>query len=160
MADRAAFRKAESMATAKEFVARVNKIDGVSGCLLIRDDGALLGQAIDDPEIYSTLLVLGIVFAAPSSVFQLVIVSWSALGAGLGPLMLVRLFLKPPPAGVAVAMMLVGCAVSIFWGLGLGWTMDLYELLPAMLAGAGVYGLWYLWHSFGPARATTEKQNA
>lgn len=108
----------------------------------------------------TTLLVLGIVFAAPSSVFQLVIVSWSALGAGLGPLMLVRLFLKPPPAGVAVAMMLVGCAVSIFWGLGLGWTMDLYELLPAMLAGAGVYGLWYLWHSFGPARATTEKQNA
>ncbi len=108
----------------------------------------------------TTLLVLGIVFAAPSSVFQLVIVSWSALGAGLGPLMLVRLFLTPPPAGVAVTMMLAGCAVSIFWGLVLGWTMDLYELLPGMLAGAGVYGAWYLWQSFGPERTTSEKQGA
>ena len=108
----------------------------------------------------TTLLVLGIVFAAPSSVFQLVIVSWSALGAGLGPLMLVRLFLAPPPVGVAVAMMLVGCGVSIIWGLVLGWTMDLYELLPGMLAGAGVYASWYLWQSFAPERTSSEKQDA
>ncbi len=46
------------MATAKEFVVRVNKIDGVAGCLLVRNDGVLLGQTLDDPEVYSTLLVI------------------------------------------------------------------------------------------------------
>jgi hypothetical protein len=46
------------MATAKEFIAQVEKVDGVAGCLLVREDGLLLGQTIDDPEIYSTLLVI------------------------------------------------------------------------------------------------------
>lgn len=46
------------MATAKEFVAHVAKINGVSGCLLVRNDGALLGQNLDDPERYSALLLL------------------------------------------------------------------------------------------------------
>ena len=46
------------MATAKEFIAHVDKVDGVAGCLLVRDDGMLLGQSIDDPEVYSTLLVI------------------------------------------------------------------------------------------------------
>ncbi len=46
------------MATAKEFVLRVSKIDGVAGCLLVRDDGVLLGQTLDDPEVFSSLVVL------------------------------------------------------------------------------------------------------
>lgn len=46
------------MATAKDFIAHVDKVDGVEGCLLLREDGALLGQTIDDPEIYSTLLLI------------------------------------------------------------------------------------------------------
>lgn len=46
------------MATAKEFIAYVDKVDGVDGCLLVRADGVLLGQTIEDPEIYSTLLVI------------------------------------------------------------------------------------------------------
>ena len=44
------------MATAKEFIARINQIDGVADCLLIKDDGVLLGQTLDDPEVYSTLM--------------------------------------------------------------------------------------------------------
>ena len=47
------------MATAKEFVAHIAKVPGVAGCLLTRNDGVLLGQTMDDPEIYSTLLVIG-----------------------------------------------------------------------------------------------------
>ena len=46
------------MATARQFVARVNQVDGVAGCLLVRNDGVLLGQTIDDPEMYSALLVI------------------------------------------------------------------------------------------------------
>jgi hypothetical protein len=47
------------MATAKEFVTHVAKVNGVAGCLLVRNDGVLLGQTLDDPEIYSTLMVIG-----------------------------------------------------------------------------------------------------
>jgi len=46
------------MATAKEFIARVARIDGVAGCLLMRTDGALIGQTVDDSEVYSTLLMI------------------------------------------------------------------------------------------------------
>jgi len=46
------------MASAREFIAHIDKVDGVAGCLLVRKDGLLLGQTIDDPEIYSTLLVI------------------------------------------------------------------------------------------------------
>lgn len=44
------------MATAKDFVGRIDQIDGVAGCLLVKSNGAVLGQTIDDPEVYSTLL--------------------------------------------------------------------------------------------------------
>ncbi|MFK5925053.1 MAG: hypothetical protein QM483_00355 [Desulfuromusa sp.] len=44
------------MATAKDFVDRINQIDGVAGCLLVKEDGVLLGQTVEDPEVYSALL--------------------------------------------------------------------------------------------------------
>jgi len=44
------------MATAKDFVERINKISGVSGCLLIKRDGTLVGRAIEDPENYTILM--------------------------------------------------------------------------------------------------------
>jgi len=44
------------MATAVDFVERVNQIDGVAGCLLVNSDGTLLGKTLDNPEVYSTLL--------------------------------------------------------------------------------------------------------
>jgi len=44
------------MATAKDFITHVDRIHGVSGSLLVRADGALLGQSLEDPELYSTLL--------------------------------------------------------------------------------------------------------
>ena len=44
------------MATAKDFVDRINQIDGVAGCLLIKDDGVQYGQTLDDPEAYSALM--------------------------------------------------------------------------------------------------------
>jgi len=52
------------MATAKEFIDHVARVDGVAGCLLVRNDGILLGQTVDDPEMYSTLLVISANLAA------------------------------------------------------------------------------------------------
>ncbi|MDX2480882.1 MAG: roadblock/LC7 domain-containing protein [Desulfuromusa sp.] len=46
------------MATAKDFVGRVNQIDGVAGCLLVTNDGLVLGQTLDDPEVYSAMMQL------------------------------------------------------------------------------------------------------
>lgn len=44
------------MATAKDFVVRISKVTGVSGCLLIKHDGTLIGRAIEDPENYTMLM--------------------------------------------------------------------------------------------------------
>ncbi|WP_321369128.1 hypothetical protein [uncultured Desulfuromusa sp.] len=44
------------MATAIDFVERVHQVDGVAGCVLVKDDGKLLGNTLDDSEVYSTLL--------------------------------------------------------------------------------------------------------
>lgn len=51
------------MATAKEFLARVNRIEGVDGCFLARDDGKLLGHLIDHPEMFSSLLTISVKYA-------------------------------------------------------------------------------------------------
>jgi hypothetical protein len=47
------------MATAKEFVARITEIDGVSGCVLVREDGEIIGRSLDDPDLYASLMILG-----------------------------------------------------------------------------------------------------
>lgn len=44
------------MATAKDFVDQVHKINGVAGCLLVRDDGLVIDQTLGDVENYSALL--------------------------------------------------------------------------------------------------------
>lgn len=46
------------MATAKDFVQRISKVDGVAGCLLVRHDGVLLGQTVAEPENYLSLMVI------------------------------------------------------------------------------------------------------
>ena len=45
------------MATAKDFVARIDQIDGVAGCLLIKENGSSLGQTLDDIDTYTALLL-------------------------------------------------------------------------------------------------------
>lgn len=44
------------MANAKDFVERVGQIEGVAGCLLTKKDGVLLGQSLNDPEVYAALM--------------------------------------------------------------------------------------------------------
>lgn len=46
------------MATVKEFLARINEIEGVAGCLLVRGDGSLIGEMVEDSEMLSSLLLL------------------------------------------------------------------------------------------------------
>jgi len=45
------------MADAKVFVERVKQTEGVAGCLLLKDDGTLLGRVLDDAETYTSLML-------------------------------------------------------------------------------------------------------
>lgn len=47
------------MGTVKEFLALVKDVDGVDECLLVKEDGQLLGHMIDDPEKFAALLAIG-----------------------------------------------------------------------------------------------------
>lgn len=46
------------MATIKEFLARINKIEGVTGCLLVKNDGHILAHLVDNPIDYSSLITI------------------------------------------------------------------------------------------------------
>ena len=88
-----------------------------------------------------TAIVLAIALAGDSSVFGLVIFAWSVLASGLGPLLVLRVWEKPVSTSVAIAMMIMGIAVAIFWNVGLNLSSAIYEVLPGMAAGFIVYGV-------------------
>jgi sodium/proline symporter len=102
--------------------------------------------------IFVTILALGIALYAialerageKSGVFALVVLAWAALAAGLGPALVLRCFKRPLPSGVAVATMLGGIGGVLGWRYGLGLNGAIYDVLPGMVAGFGIYGLWWL----------------
>jgi sodium/proline symporter len=65
--------------------------------------------------------------------------SWSALAAGLGPLLIVRALGRPAGTVLSLAVMLTGLATAFAWRYGFGLADDVFEAFPGMLAGALVY---------------------
>jgi sodium/proline symporter len=86
------------------------------------------------------LLALIIALYADSGVFSLVLIAWSALGATLGPILIVRLAGKPLPNALALLMMGVGLAVIIFWGNS-PWSGAVFKAMPGFIAPLIVYAL-------------------
>lgn len=86
-----------------------------------------------------TAIILLIALVVSDNVFALVTFAWSALAAGLAPLMVVRVLGRPASALVGILMMVVGIAVALMWRLGLGFSEGIYEVLPGMVASALVY---------------------
>lgn len=84
-------------------------------------------------------LALGIALFANQGVFSLVLIAWSAMGAGLGPVLILRVFGRRVNSATALLMMTVGVATVIVWNLS-GYDDDLFKLLPGMAAAFGVYG--------------------
>lgn len=97
-----------------------------------------------------TVLATIVALTAHSDVFGLVLQAWSALGATLGPLLLVRLLRWPLPARRALVMMAVGFACQASWRQ-LGLSGHVFELLPGLLAPLVVYGLAELGRLRAPA---------
>lgn len=90
-----------------------------------------------------TALALSIALFAPEGVFTLVLIAWSALGASLGPVLLVRLWRQPLPAGVVLTMMIAGLGTVAAWQLS-GYDDDMFKMLPGMIAAVAVYALYRL----------------
>ena len=92
---------------------------------------------------FATLLmatvVLSIALFASQNVFALVTLSWSALGASLGPLLVVRAMQWRINTSAAAGMMAAGLAGVIVWGGVLGYGGDLYEIIPGMALSMVAY---------------------
>ena len=92
---------------------------------------------------FATLLmatvVLSIALFASQNVFALVTLSWSALGASLGPLLVVRAMQWRINTSAAAGMMAAGLAGVIVWGGVLGYGGGLYEIIPGMALSMVAY---------------------
>lgn len=89
--------------------------------------------------IFVTLAVLVLAIFGHQNVFGLVTISWAALGASLGPLMMLRVLRRPVGQKLAVSIMLSGLAASTVWRYVLGFAGAIYEILPGIIFGFVVY---------------------
>lgn len=87
-----------------------------------------------------TALALSIALFAPEGVFALVLIAWSALGASIGPVLVLRVFKRPLSSAKAILMMVTAISVVIIWHLS-GFDDDAFKMMPGMIAAFLVYFL-------------------
>ncbi|MCA9246148.1 MAG: sodium/proline symporter [Planctomycetales bacterium] len=87
-----------------------------------------------------TSLALAVALYAGQGVFSLVLIAWSALGAGLGPVLILRVFHVRVATATSLAMMATGIVTVVAWNLS-GYDDDVFKLLPGMVASFAVFGL-------------------
>ena len=76
-------------------------------------------------------------WAQPSSVFQLVVFSWSGLASAFAPLLIARLARWNYAPVLAWLAPLLGLGTAVLWRLA-GWHTAFYEGAPGMLLGLGL----------------------
>lgn len=86
-----------------------------------------------------TMLALGLALSAADGVFDLVLSAWSALGASLGPLVLLRVFGRRVPPPLALIMMMSGLVTVWSWQSS-PWSGAVFKLFPGMLVPFLIYG--------------------
>ena len=90
--------------------------------------------------ILITGAVLGVALAG-GSVFDLIVLAWSSLAAGLGPLIFLRAFGRSVDGRLALAMILGALLTIVVWRFMLGFTGIIYDAMPAIIVGFAVYGI-------------------
>lgn len=87
-----------------------------------------------------SLIAIAIALDANSSVFGLVACAWGGFGAAFGPLLLFSLFWKRITLQGAVAGMITGGVVDLFWYSmkSHGGIFSVYEIIPGFIASAAV----------------------
>jgi sodium/proline symporter len=92
-----------------------------------------------------------IALTATSGVFSLVLIAWSALGATIGPVLVVRLAGAELSDRLAIAMMASGLATVMAWGASpLG--DSVFKALPGFVVPFLVFGIARLLGGFGGKR--------
>jgi sodium/proline symporter len=87
-----------------------------------------------------TAFAVLIALYAHEGVFDLVLIAWSAMGASLGPLLVLRLFHRPLSPQTGLAMMAAAVATVVWWHSS-DLDDDLFKMLPGMVAAMLVYGV-------------------
>lgn len=85
-----------------------------------------------------TGLALAIALFAPEGVFGLVLIAWSALGASLGPILVIQLYGLPLSSPTALAMMGTAVTVVGLWHVS-PYDEDVFKAFPGALAAVLVY---------------------
>jgi sodium/proline symporter len=101
---------------------------------------------------FVTAIALGIALYAialersgqESGVFQLVVLAWAALAAGLGPVLVLRCFGYDLSENSSVLMMISGIGGVLIWRYGLQLNGAIYDVLPGMFCSIVVYIGWRL----------------
>lgn len=84
------------------------------------------------------VLSLIVALNASAGVFSMVLIAWSALGATIGPVLIIRLARLPLPNTLAMIMMGVGLAVVILWE-STPWASSVFKALPGFMAPLIIY---------------------
>jgi len=87
-----------------------------------------------------TAMSLGIALFAPEGVFGLVLIAWSAMGAGLGPILMVRVFKLPLHTATAMTMMFVAIVTVVGWHWS-GLDDEVFKAFPGFVAAGLVYAI-------------------
>ncbi|MEZ6029859.1 MAG: sodium/proline symporter [Hyphomonadaceae bacterium] len=80
-----------------------------------------------------TLVALAVALSGTQSVFALVILAWSTLACAFGPLIVLLALRRSVTQPTAVAMMVAGVGIALWWR-SMGWQDMVYEGLPGMVA--------------------------
>ena len=75
--------------------------------------------------------------ASPGSVFDLVVLAWSGLASGLGPLLVLRCFDREVPPRLAGAMIIGALFAVAIWRFALELTGAVYDVVPGSWSALG-----------------------
>lgn len=92
-----------------------------------------------------TTTALAIALFAHEGVFGLVLIAWSAMGASLGPVLVIRMFHLPLTAPVALAMMSAAVITVSIWHFS-GFDDDILKIFPATIVALLIYLSWFGMH--------------
>lgn len=92
--------------------------------------------------IVSMALLIAITGRENKSVFQIVIMAWSALGAIFGPLIILRSLRQFIPPFLSILMMALSLITVLLWRFLFKLNGAVYEILPGLLVSFAVYGIY------------------
>jgi len=90
--------------------------------------------------VFVTAVALSIALSGSESVFNLVIIAWSAMASAFAPLLIVYALRQSVSQPLALCMMVGGLAAMMLWRLS-GLNAITYEVAPGVLTGLAVFVL-------------------